>query len=76
VDFDIVMCNMISSIFLPFAGELRSLLTPAGVAVFSGLLASEVESVSGALRGAGFEILSGRVLGEWASLITVGTTVT
>ncbi len=68
-EFDIVMCNMITSAFLPLVGQLRGLLAPAGVAVFSGLLASEVESVSGALTKAGFAITSSRVLGEWASLV-------
>ena len=70
-EFDIVMCNMITSIFLPLAGEIRSRLAPAGISVFSGLLASEVESVSGALAEAGFAIRSQSILGEWASLVAV-----
>jgi ribosomal protein L11 methyltransferase len=70
-EFDIVMCNMITSIFLPLAGEIRSRLAPAGISVFSGLLASEVESVSGALAEAGFAIRSHSILGEWASLVAV-----
>jgi len=74
-EFDIVMCNMITSSFLPLVGELRSRLAPAGIAVFSGLLASEVELVSGALMEAGFTIPSHRVLGDWASLIAVVATV-
>jgi len=74
-DFDIVMCNMISSNFLPLVRDLRSRLTPAGIAVFSGLLASEVEMVSGALREADFVISSYRILGEWASLTAVAATV-
>ena len=74
-DFDIVMCNMITSIFLPLLGELRSRLAPTGVAVFSGLLATEIESVSGALVETGFAIPSHRTLGEWASLVTAAATV-
>jgi ribosomal protein L11 methyltransferase len=69
--FDIVLCNMVTSVFLPLVGDLRNLLAPAGVAVFSGLLASEVESVSRALMEAGFAVRSSVVLGEWASLVTV-----
>jgi ribosomal protein L11 methyltransferase len=68
-EFDIVICNMITSNFLPLVGEIRVRLAPAGIAVFSGLLATEVGSVSDALMEAGFEIRSHRVLGEWASLI-------
>ncbi len=73
--FDIVMCNMISSNFLPIVRDLRSRLIPAGIAVFSGLLASEIEMVSGALKEAGFVISSHRILGEWASLTAVAATV-
>lgn len=74
-EFDIVMCNMISSNFLPLVGDLRGRLAPAGIAVFSGLLASEVEVVSGALMEAGFVIPSYRVHGDWASLVAVAATV-
>ena len=74
-EFDIVMCNMITSVFLPLAGEIRGRLAPAGIAVFSGLLATEVESVSGALMEAGFAIRSHSILGEWASLVAVGAMV-
>jgi ribosomal protein L11 methyltransferase len=74
-EFDIVMCNMITSVFLPLLSEMRRLLAPAGIAVFSGLLVSEVESVSGALVEAGFAIPSHRVFGDWASLMAVAATV-
>jgi ribosomal protein L11 methyltransferase len=70
-EFDIVMCNMVTSIFLPLVSELRSALAPAGIVVFSGLLASEVKSVSGALVEAGFAIRSHRILGEWAGLVAI-----
>jgi len=74
-EFDIVMCNMITSVFLPLVSELRSLLAPAGAAIFSGLLASEVESVSGVLVEAGFANPTHRVFGDWASLMAVVATV-
>jgi ribosomal protein L11 methyltransferase len=74
-EFDIVMCNMITSSFLPLARDLRDMLAQGGVAVFSGLLASEVESVSWALTEAGFVIPSRRILGDWARLTAVGATV-
>ncbi|MCW8985294.1 MAG: 50S ribosomal protein L11 methyltransferase [Thermoanaerobaculales bacterium] len=70
-EFDIVMCNMITTIFLPLVGEIRSRLAPSGISVFSGLLASEIESVSMALAKAGFAIRSHSILGEWASLVAV-----
>jgi ribosomal protein L11 methyltransferase len=67
-EFDIVVCNMIASNFLALAGELRNSLAPTSVAVFSGLLASEAESVFGKLTQAGFAITSRRDDGDWASL--------
>jgi ribosomal protein L11 methyltransferase len=67
-EFDIVVCNMISSNFVPLAPDLRSALASTGVAVFSGLLASEAEAVSEALTRAGFAIASRCDHGEWASL--------
>ena len=71
VEFDIVLCNMIASNFLPLASALRKLLADAGVAVFAGLLASEVGPVSLALEDAGFEVSTSHTDGEWASLLAV-----
>ena len=73
-EFDIVMCNMITSSFLPLAPELRKRLSPAGIAVFSGLLASEVCYVSGALIEAGFIIRSHSIHGDWASIVALAAT--
>lgn len=75
-EFDIVMCNMITSSFLPLVGELKNRLAPTGIAVFSGLLVAEVESVSGALEAAGFAPPARRILGEWASLIALAAVQT
>jgi ribosomal protein L11 methyltransferase len=74
-EFDIVVCNMIAANFLTLVSDLRSSLAPAGVAVFSGLLATEAESVSEALTQAGFTITSRRDDGEWASLTAAATPI-
>ena len=74
-EFDIVVCNMITSNFLPLLDGLRDSLVPSGTAVFSGLLASEIEVVSRALADAGFAAPACRVIGEWASLVAVGASV-
>jgi ribosomal protein L11 methyltransferase len=73
-NFDIVVCNMIASSFLPLLSDLRKALAPTGVAVFSGLLAAEVESVSTAFEATGFAVRSDRFDGEWASLTAVVAT--
>jgi ribosomal protein L11 methyltransferase len=74
VEFDIVLCNMIASNFLPFAIDLRRMLAATGVAVFSGLLESEAELVSLALENAGFAVTPRQIDGEWASLTAVAVT--
>lgn len=66
--FDIVLCNMIASNFLPLADDLRSLVEESGVVVFSGVLRGEIEAVSQALASSDLEVISIRTVGEWASL--------
>jgi ribosomal protein L11 methyltransferase len=66
--FDVVLCNMIAANFLPLVGDIRRLLVPGGVAVFSGLLDSEFDSVSEKLASAGLVVGSTQRLGEWLSL--------
>jgi ribosomal protein L11 methylase PrmA len=65
--FDLVVCNMISEHFLPMAGSLRKLMATRGTAVFSGILESEAEEVTGALEETGFRLLSVRRLDEWVA---------
>jgi ribosomal protein L11 methyltransferase len=74
VEFDIVLCNMIAANFLPLVAELRNLLAPRGVVVFSGMLASDVEAVSESLESAGLSVLSENGLGEWVSMLATRAT--
>ena len=69
VDFDIVMCNMISVNMLPLLPRLQALLAPGGLAVLSGLLAIEKNDITETLASLGLEDTGGRVLGEWGSLV-------
>jgi len=71
VDFDIVMCNMISANMLPVLPQLQALLAPSGVAVLSGLLAIEKQDTTERLLSLGLEVTGGRVLGEWRSLVVM-----
>ena len=71
VDFDIVMCNMISANMLPVLPQLQALLAPSGVAVLSGLLAIERQDTTERLLSLGLEVTGGRVLGEWGSLVVM-----
>jgi ribosomal protein L11 methyltransferase len=69
VDFDIVMCNMISANMLPLLPQLQALLAPGGMAVLSGLLAIEKHDITEKLLSRGLEVTGGQVLGEWGSLV-------
>lgn len=73
-EFDIVLCNMIASNFLPLAPALRRLLANAGIVVLAGILAPEVESVSLVLQDAGIAVTSRSIDGEWVTLTAVAET--
>jgi len=71
VGFDIVLCNMIFANMLPVLPQLQGLLAPDGVAVLSGLLATDASDITETLRSHRLEVTGERVLGEWASLVVV-----
>ncbi len=66
--FDLALCNMVSSSFLPLASDLRRLLVDHGRALFSGILGVESEAVSCELARAGFSVASTSRLEEWVCL--------
>jgi len=66
--FQVVLCNMIFSNFLPLLDEMSRVLAADGLMILAGLLAAEIDAVAGALSSAGLVVRSRRVLGEWASL--------
>ena len=72
VDFDIVLCNMIFANMLPVLPQLHGLLAPDGVAVLSGLLATDAGDITETLMSHRLEVTGERVLGEWASLVVSG----
>jgi ribosomal protein L11 methyltransferase len=70
VEFDIVLCNMISANLLPLAGDLRRTAGSDGIVVCSGLLASEIPMVTDVLDATGLRLVSKQQLGDWACLTT------
>jgi len=73
--FDLVVANILRPILLEFAYPLASRLSPGGVLILSGLVATDVPDVS--VRYAGF--LGGRMpevyrRGEWCALVWRGRT--
>ena len=66
--FDVVLCNMITEHFRPLLPDIRRVLAPAGCAVLSGMLETELAGVGPLLGSAGFEVRDQRRSGEWLSL--------
>jgi ribosomal protein L11 methyltransferase len=66
--FDLILCNMIATEFLPLAPGLRRLLGGGGRILFSGVLGHQASQVIRDLREAGLECAPGLSAGEWISL--------
>lgn len=71
--FNIVLCNMIFANMLPVLPQLQGSLAPNGVAVLSGLLATERSEITKALRLHRLVVTGQRSLGEWMSLVAVAS---
>ena len=69
--FGLVLCNMISSRFLPLLDGLARLISPGGRLVLAGFLSSEADCVRAALAGAGLHVQGEKNLGEWSSMTAV-----
>jgi ribosomal protein L11 methyltransferase len=71
VNFDLVLCNMITSEFGPLLDDIRRLLAPAGSVVFSGILDREHGAVVALLDGTGMTAVGDRSLDGWISVRAV-----
>ena len=58
--FDVVIANVISSELRPILAALVARVSPHGVAIFSGLLASERDAIAAALAGHGLHVIDAR----------------
>jgi ribosomal protein L11 methyltransferase len=74
--FDLVVANVISSELRPILAALVARFAPAGVGIFSGLLAREREQITAALTEHGLRVIDGRQErdargDEWLALMTL-----
>jgi ribosomal protein L11 methyltransferase len=69
--FDVVVCNMMSSEFIPLLPDLARVLDPAGRAILSGALFSERAVILDEIERVGLRVLREQRLGEWVGW-TVG----
>lgn len=63
--FDLVFCNMLSHEFLPLLADIRARVADDGTVLFSGMLETEREAVTDALRAAGFAVCDEQGRDEW-----------
>lgn len=66
--FDVVLCNMITTEFMEILPDLGRLLSREGRLIVSGSLESDRDLVVSAVEGAGFRVWGVRRMGEWMSL--------
>ena len=67
--FDVVLCNMMSSEFLPLLPDLARLVAPDGRLILSGALASERPDVLGEIARVGLRVAREQRLGEWVGWV-------
>jgi len=65
---DLVLANIEASVLVPMASEFPARVAPHGALILSGLLTSDVDAITRAYRGVGFEIDARRDEDEWAAL--------
>jgi ribosomal protein L11 methylase PrmA len=68
VRFDLIVANLDTKSLGPVLNPIKTLLTPHGRLVASGILVEEEETLSGATRAAGFGVLTRQSDNEWLCL--------
>lgn len=65
---DLVLANLIASVLVALAAQLRNELRPGGVLLASGIFADRETAVVDALRNAGLETFERTIEGDWVAL--------
>ncbi|MCY4020670.1 MAG: 50S ribosomal protein L11 methyltransferase [Chloroflexi bacterium] len=69
--FDLLLVNILARIILEMTGSrLSQILRPGGIAVFSGIIASQADEVEAGLRRAGLTPIARRNKGDWVLIET------
>lgn len=64
--FDLVVVNILARIIVEMAKErLGEIVRPGGLAIFSGIIDTQVDEVEGALRKTGLQPYARRQIGDW-----------
>ncbi len=67
--FDVVVSNTSRETLVSVRNSLRERLLPGGRLVISGILATERGEIASAYRGAGYDIVSWKIDGQWAGAL-------
>ena len=66
---DVILANIVAAVIVGMAPLFFRKLCGGGTLVASGILSQREEEVKEALRSAGFEVLSSRILEDWAAIV-------
>jgi len=69
--FDLVLANLIASLLVTMAPQLRDELRPGGVLLASGIFVDRESDVRGAFAGSGLEVVRRTADGDWVALEAV-----
>ena len=67
--YDIAVANILADVLIPMAPAAYAALKPGGVFITSGIIEGREDDVAGAMRGAGFEVISVTAQGEWRCVV-------
>ena len=68
--FDLVIVNILARIIVEMANErLGEIVRPGGVAIFSGIIDTQVDEVEDALRNTGLQPYARRQMGDWMLVV-------
>lgn len=66
--FDLVFANILKGPLIELAPDMAAHIAPGGIAILSGLLVVQAESILDAYRAAGFSLHNREDIGEWSAL--------
>jgi ribosomal protein L11 methyltransferase len=67
--FDLVLINILAPVIVSLAPDLAARLTPSGKVIASGLIDSQEEEVTGALRAEGLQVTERMQEKDWIALV-------
>ncbi len=67
--FDVVVSNTSKDTLISMKNSLKKRLLPLGHLIVSGIQANEKQEVADIYRNSGYDMISGKVEGEWAGLL-------